>query len=311
MDQGVDLLLYLLKTSAYLRTEIPLVRRRALEETLRNSDYKTGIDILLENISGSPYIPDSQKEQLANLVFEKQWTQLKEILKCIEMDDVPIDTSSFQKMVLSIFLKSKKIGQLPLERKVIIGEAILQSNSVEYLKELAISSLESSETMDEPRRQRIANAILDQRYDLLLLPDYFDCDEVPRKRTVHSQEQVSPSIPEEQEEEEECPICLGTNPLDSQLSCGHQFCHRCLNHWSQRQNTCPLCRRQQVSWEQVSHLIIPNNSRVKVHGLVSSSHLNEQTAIVSRFEISSGRFIVSLEDGRGPFKIKIDNLMRL
>ena len=308
MDQGGNLLSCLLKTSAYLRRAIPLVRRRALEETLRNSNYKTGIDILLENISGSPYIPDSQKEDLANLLLEQQWTQLKEILQCIEMDDVPIDTSSFQKMVLAIFLKSKKIGQLPLERKVRIGEAILQSNSVEYLKELAISSLESSETMDEPRRERIANAIFDERYDLLLLPDYFDCDEVPRKRTVHSQEQSSPSIPEEQEQE--CPICLGTNPVDSQLSCGHQFCHSCLNSWSQRQNTCPLCRRQ-VSWEQISHLIIPNNSHVRLHGLVSSSHLNGQKATVSRFEISSGRFIVSLEDGRGPFKIKIDNLVRL
>ena len=311
MSQAENVLIVLLKTSAYLKAAIPLVRRRALEETLQHSNYETGIHIFLENISDSPYISDPQKEQLANLVFEQRWTELKEILQCIEIDDIPFDRGSFQKMVLAIFLKSKKIRELPIERKIQIGEAILQSNSVDYLKGLAISCLESSETLDEPRRERIANAIFDGRYDLLLLPDYFDCDEVPRKRTVHSQEQASPSIPEEQEEEEECPICLGTNPVNSQLSCGHQFCHRCLNSWSQRQNTCPLCRRQQVSWEQVSHLIIPNNSRVKVHGLVSSSHLNEQKAIVSRFEISSGRFIVSLEDGRGPFKIKIDNLVRL
>lgn len=310
MAQADDLLIVLLKTSAYLKAAIPLVRRRALEETLRNSNYETGIHIFLENISGSPYIPDPQKEQLADLVFEQRWTELKEILQCIEIDDVPIDRSSFQKMVSAIFSKSKKIGELRPERRIQIGQAILQSNSVEYLKELSISSLESSETLDEPRRERIANAIFDERYDLLLLPDYFDCDEVPRKRTVHSQEQASPSIPEEQEEEE-CPICLGTNPVDSQLSCGHQFCHRCLNSWSQRQNTCPLCRRRQVSWEQVSHLIIPNNSHVRLHGLVSSSNLNGQKATVSRFEISSGRFIVSLEDGRGPFKIKIDNLVRL
>lgn len=307
MAQGGNLLSCLLKTSAYLKTAIPLVRRKVLEETLRNSNYETGLDIFLENISGSPYIPDSQKDQLANLVFEQRWTQLKQILQCTDMDDVLIDTSSFQKMVLAIFLKSKKINQLPLERKMRIGQAILQSDSVEYLKELAISSLESSETLDRPRRERIANAIFDERYDLLLLSDYFDCDEIPRKSIIRSQDQSLPIITEE----EECPICLGTNQGDCQLSCGHQFCHTCLNSWSQRKNTCPLCRRQQVSWEQVSHLIIPNNSHVRLHGLISSSILNGQKATVSRFEISSGRFIVSLEDGRGPFKIKIDNLLKL
>ena len=308
MTQNDNSLIILLKTSTYLLTVIPFVRRVALEETLRNRNYDNGIQIFLENISDSPYIPNSQKQQFANLVFEQKWVELKQILQCVSHPDILANRNSFQRMVLSIFSKSKKIAELNIERRTQIGQAILQTDSEEQLKELAITSLESSETMDEFRRTRIANAIFDKRYDLLLLQDYFDCDEIPRKITQHLPEQVAQPL---EEEEEECPVCLGTYPVDCQLSCRHKFCHRCINSWSHRQHSCPLCRKQQVSWEQVNHLNIPNRSQVRLHGLVSNTQLNGQTGTVLRFELSSGKFVVSLDSEQRSYKVKLDNIERL
>ena len=49
-------------------------------------------------------------------------------------------------------------------------------------------------------------------------------------------------------------------------------------------------------------------ARVRVHGIVAKPELNGQRGVVTGFDASSGRCSVQLEDGRGPYKIKPENL---
>merc|ERR1712196_181177 len=92
----------------------------------------------------------------------------------------------------------------------------------------------------------------DDRYDLLLLPDRFHCDEKPRQysEAQHSGQQTA------EDRDYGCPICLGTNMVDRRLPCGHTMCHTCLDQWATRtwiqgsgwiqssgsEFSCPLCR---------------------------------------------------------------------
>jgi len=46
------------------------------------------------------------------------------------------------------------------------------------------------------------------------------------------------------EEDATCAICFETPQKRGQLGCGHAFCFGCIYEWSQRENTCPLCKRR-------------------------------------------------------------------
>jgi len=53
------------------------------------------------------------------------------------------------------------------------------------------------------------------------------------------------SVDQCQDDERDCPICLGLMRTDRGLKttdCGHTFHKSCLNRWSKRQQTCPTCR---------------------------------------------------------------------
>ena len=49
-------------------------------------------------------------------------------------------------------------------------------------------------------------------------------------------------------------------------------------------------------------------TRVELHGLKAKPELNGQRGVVEGFDAASGRCKVKLEDGRGPFKLKVENL---
>lgn len=40
----------------------------------------------------------------------------------------------------------------------------------------------------------------------------------------------------------DCPICLQTISHEVVTPCQHKFCKRCLRTWTMDQNTCPICR---------------------------------------------------------------------
>ena len=53
---------------------------------------------------------------------------------------------------------------------------------------------------------------------------------------------------------------------------------------------------------------IPISTTVRLRGLQVKPELNGQRGVVTDFDASSGRCSVQLEDGRGPYKIKPENL---
>ena len=239
LSTEVKQLINILYTSNVLHNLLPYVRKITLIETLYAiSSIEQVNNIFLENLSTSRYIPQDHKDTLAELVFTKQWSSLRTLLKCSNNFEININRfRSFQDMVITIFSKSRKVSQIDDNRRIQLGRAILEQTTIDGLKQLAFNALETSEAFDENARNLIANDIIDNRYDLLLLPDRFDCEDVARLNSNHD---VS-----NHQELEECPICLGTNEVDTKLPCNHLFCRSCIQSWCQ-QNTqyseCPLCR---------------------------------------------------------------------
>lgn len=244
LDRRLVLLMELLRTSALLQRVLPDLRRSALYETLRRCEsYEAAKQIALENMAGSPYVPDDQKNILGELVLLEQWDTLR---KTLQSDADPhVDARSefqmFLRMVVQTFSRSRKIRALPEARRHQLGLAIHGTSTVEELKELAMHSLETSVTLSAHDCQQIANDLWDDRYDLLLLPDRFDCDEKPRQSGI-----VQTEGQQESDSDDECPICLGVHVVDRRLQCGHAMCHTCLEQWAIRregsQFTCPMCR---------------------------------------------------------------------
>ena len=67
--------------SARMLQALPDVRRRALIESVRRTETAEGaIDVLLENLSSSPYIPQERKDQLAELAMTQQFAALRTAL---------------------------------------------------------------------------------------------------------------------------------------------------------------------------------------------------------------------------------------
>jgi hypothetical protein len=202
--------------------------------------------MVIENMAGSPYIADEVKNKLVDLVLLERWAELRRLLRCDAPPhmNVPTDFQMFRAMVVQMFTRSRKIQALPAARRYQLGSAIHSLTTIEELKEFAIHSLEQSQVLTDQDRQQIANDLLDNRYDLLLLPDRFDCDDKPRQRP-----EAQPGRPQgAEEDDDECPVCLGTNVVDRKLRCGHGICHSCLDQWaaqsrrSQTQFSCPMCR---------------------------------------------------------------------
>lgn len=234
----------MLHSSLLLQRALPRVRKVALTETLKRcQSYDVAKQMLVENLAGSPYIPDDKKNELAELVLLEQWEQVRHFLQCQPNSQTspPAEFEAYRAMVVEVFSRSQKIAALPEARRYQLGSTIHRMNSVDELKEVAMQSLQSSTTLTDGDRNRIANDILDDRYDLLLLPDRFNCDEQPRQ---YHQGQNGPVV---DDEEDACPICLCTNHVDRRLPCGHRLCQGCMDQWALQNGggefPCPMCRR--------------------------------------------------------------------
>jgi len=276
--EGVSRLLNILITSRLLRGALPDVRRRVLAETVRAAaTVEAAFDILLENVASSPYLPQESKDPLAELAMTHQFNALAAALQCDERLACLAPTTqeeefrALRQMVVAVFTRSRKMQALPAVKRRQLGAAIHAQQTADGIKMLALSSLETSQAFDAAGRDMVANDIFDGRYDRLLLPDRFDCDEAARVRDGASRtvdvggeaegivgDGLVPSAPQPSmvaasaqtrfEEAQECPVCLGTSPISAKLPCEHQFCRECIEGWAQRSSGrrqtvgCPLCR---------------------------------------------------------------------
>lgn len=246
-----SIMIRMLSESAVLQGALPRVRGLALAETIRAArSAEEARGFLLHNLAESPYIPDEMKDPLANLVFQQQWEDLRRQLRCHSpaQGERPSQNNFalYRDMVISIFSRSKKMAGLPSERRRQLGVAIHACQSKQELQNLAMASLRDSVAFNEETRNVVANDIFDNRYDLLLLPDRFDCEELQR-RTSRPEQTATPSV----EEEDECPICLGERGIDSRVQpCQHEFCRECIEDWIRQprfRDTCPMCRQAVTS----------------------------------------------------------------
>jgi len=253
----------ILSTSAAL-SEMPSVRKLALRESLRSATTSEAVvAIALENVSDSPFVPSHARNQLAELLFAGNFDAMRQALQCRSTTAAAAPSSAgrdygfenFREMVVAIFSRSRKVALLPAERRRALGAAIHATSSKDELKALALHSLETSQAFQGAEREMVANDIMDDRYDLLLRPDRFDCEErrrppvavVPRSnsnvgRLSSAQLEEERAQAQVVEVADECPVCLGDNNVDRALPCGHGLCRSCATAWLNRCATCPLCR---------------------------------------------------------------------
>jgi hypothetical protein len=196
----------------------------------------------------------------------------------------------FRDMVIAVFSRSRKVQQLDEDRRRALGNAIFNAESQEALHEIALKALASSVVFDEDSKMKVANDIFDRRYDSLLLPDRFDCDEgagtgTAPAATADQTASALDSTPEEDSyvqgggsklapkgnsdsgnadeddndgdnsnENEECPVCLGTNDVVCITKCNHVFCRECIIGWVGLNHSCPMCRTSLAPEIDVSFL---------------------------------------------------------
>lgn len=267
MHPAAAQMLAILATSEALRG-MPDVRKLALHEALRCARTPEAVmSIAADNVCDSPFVPADQRDGLAELMLTGDFDTLRRALQCSALNGQPSsharhwalalaqgansEFETYRAMVVAIFSRSRKIAALPAERRRALGAAIHATTSKAELKDLALRSLETSPAFEGYEREMVANDILDDRYDLLLRPGSFDCEErAPRlmlsaeraRKCVHPASPASPASTAEPLAAEECPVCLGENCVELALPCKHAFCRSCATSWLSRCRSCPMCR---------------------------------------------------------------------
>eukprot|EP00546_Thalassionema_frauenfeldii_P009036 CAMPEP_0178917018 /NCGR_PEP_ID=MMETSP0786-20121207/13001_1 /TAXON_ID=186022 /ORGANISM="Thalassionema frauenfeldii, Strain CCMP 1798" /LENGTH=290 /DNA_ID=CAMNT_0020590497 /DNA_START=95 /DNA_END=967 /DNA_ORIENTATION=+ len=197
-------------------------------------------------------------------------------------------------MTMGIFCKSRKVRQLPLSRRRELGETFMSLKSREAIIDYLFESLERAQVLDPASCARIANDVLETKYYRLLLPDRFDCDEIPRLG----------SGPLEQRPEHECycAICLSNYPIDGRwctLACTHEFCLACIQDLAKRYRggpfPCPACLSIQTAElkEKSMGKVVPQNynhasrypSKTSKKGHIPPS--NNKTATMARRKVAT------------------------
>lgn len=80
----------------------------------------------------------------------------------------------------------------------------------------------------------------------------------------------------------ECSICLENNFDEiGKLDCSHEFCSNCINKWLEKNNSCPMCRREQFI------NIIKNNSLSKEQEEILKTQFNQISNIYSKVTIDT------------------------
>lgn len=200
------------------------------------------VQVFMECMTDSPYIPQDHKNALAVMFLDGNIAALEHAMQVHRSDGAVRPSNpllNMKAMVTAVFSSSKKIAQLPIARKQQIGMLIHTAGSLEELREHTLNGLMHSQVIGEESKMLIANDMFDQRYDRLLLPDRFDCEEIPRLHRTADGSSVAAA-------DTDCPICLMERQADRELPCGHSFCGECITGWVQQARgitfTCPMCR---------------------------------------------------------------------
>jgi len=246
---------------------IPRVRKDALVESLKVESTEDGLcAIFLDALCGSPYIPDYQKQELADVVLAQRWTELPDLVGVHRPVQPKMVTTQHQRttdlkyLAVQIFRKSRKIRNLPRARRQALGTALLACTQREEVIDLLLQSLERAQTLNWESRLLVADDVLEGNFHRLLLPNRFDCDELPRvvleappASSMGGQQHASAPLDDALDEErEECIICFGPylNGHSHILpTCGHEFCQDCIQELAATLGSpmpCPICRRESV-----------------------------------------------------------------
>ncbi len=228
------LALRILKHSNTIANALPEARRLALLETCKCLPTADLVyQIIIENLAGSPYIPHAIKMKISNLVLDKDWDGLSALLLRDEAGNSRIDNNmtafdEYKHAIVTIFMCSRRMKRVDARRRLQICHELQRVTTKEMILELCLRALHTATTLHNSGKMQVANDMVDNRYDLLLLPDRLDCDEIPRQ--------------------DECPICLD-RCSDKQLLCGHAFCTMCIERWFENcsHGRCPLCNKRTSS----------------------------------------------------------------
>jgi hypothetical protein len=237
--QAVEIVLQNLDTSPYLNEE----------------EFVAAVFEQLSTIAGKDESNESDQRILnnaADAIFVKDWERLLEVARDVRWNLIPERTNvvrlcHFRHMVIEMFSRSRQIKEnLNDTRRGELGKAIHEGENVDDLIKVAKMFLASSNIFktDEERKE-VLNLIKKGRFDQLLLPKYFDCEEKDRRI--------------ENQEPEECPcvICFDDlsagNKVKRELGCKHVFCRGCIDEWLKDHRECPTCRTP-VADEFCAHL---------------------------------------------------------
>uniref|UniRef100_A0A7R9WUZ0 RING-type domain-containing protein n=1 Tax=Craspedostauros australis TaxID=1486917 RepID=A0A7R9WUZ0_9STRA len=179
--------------------------------------------------------------------------------------------SDFKDCINAILSRSTKVSIVDLPRFHSLINACTSSKE-EVIGVFLMRVLPGIATINESDRDVIIKDVTSNRFDLLLLPDRFDCGPFPHQKTgngflrkrsrIHTRLTAlitrfmgevssieSPRGPEEPEATtQECPVCLEDFEPDQmkELSgCRHTLCSSCLQEMTDfhgRAFHCPLCR---------------------------------------------------------------------
>ena len=94
----------------------------------------------------------------------------------------------------------------------------------------------------EPIPCEFCNALISPRlyysHILLCIQEYDEQDQ-DEVRVIPKLPNAIPIL-----EKTECPICFDNiKGKCYELKCGHVFCCSCIENWSKKQSTCPICKR--------------------------------------------------------------------
>ena len=256
------------------------VRKLTIQQALVHaSSPDKALQIALESLVTAPCMPLDLRDTVTDLLLTKSWGELRHVLQCppirCDQDGWPLISipsrnaqthfQHFRSMVVAIFTRSRKMAGMPPERRRQVGRILHQASSISEIGDITTKSLETSVAFHGAERDDVANDMLDFRWDLLLGPDRFDCDETPRlaahtpvspllashasplrwpAHTEEASEVLELELVAEEciEEVDDCPVCLGEREVDTQLPCGHKLCNIDASEWLAQNATCPLCR---------------------------------------------------------------------
>lgn len=276
------MILFGLYNSTIFINKIPQVQRLALIESIHynslqkheNTD-KEILEIFLYNIQTSPHlsntdfhdavaesmqlIPSSYIDNEAVIAIEQMirdehWDSLisftsnftsHQALDSKSNDDQRL--KGFQKMLLSIISTSKVLAKMKQRKRKRLEKSIQRAKTVEDILEIATIFVSTSKLFkEETDRKKIKDLIAVGRFDLLLLPACFDCDDKERLQEQNLNGSIENHCDKERiDEEEYCVICfedMKDSSVTTTLECKHRFCTSCIQRWMVNHSTCPTCR---------------------------------------------------------------------